>query len=31
MEFEIWVFFENPPEKIQLSLKSEKDIEYFTW
>jgi len=31
MKFDIHVFFENLLEKIQVSLKSDNNIGYFTW
>jgi hypothetical protein len=31
MKFDIWVFFENLPRNLKVSLKSDKNNEYFTW
>jgi hypothetical protein len=31
MKFDIWVFFLKTTQKIQVSLKSDKNYEYFTW
>ena len=31
MKIHIWVFLENPPRRIQVWLKSEKNNGYFTW
>ena len=31
LKYDTWVFFEKLPNKIQVSLKSETNIEYFTW
>jgi hypothetical protein len=31
MNAETWVFFEKPVEKIQISLKSDKNTGHFTW